>query len=393
MMSSALQERTASRGKQKSGTTAPGDYAYISGLTKALELRLLDQARMNRLLEAEDADDISRILLESAYPPGSNPEDMLRDEATNLFIWLRKHMPDDSYVDALLTFHDGHNLKLVLKKLLMIWVAAKDDQTLAEQTMLRDQSAPQAGEENGFDSLPDFGAADGIPPPGEILPLAQMPAQVEPARLYHLVAEHRLPELPDWIGQTASEAIRHYMHRYDLGEIDLFIDQRTWQQAHKLAGLTENEFFQNWLRCRTDLVNLDLLLRTRLLRSGQRTLERALISGGRISAQEVQLLYSESEEAVKAFYANTPYAELADLGRQYSKPGQAARFGRVVDNLLMDQLRTARWVVSGPEVPLAWVLARLAEIKNIRIILTCLRNGLPRSMAQDLIRDGYLLWR
>ena len=43
--------------------------------------------------------------------------------------------------------------------------------------------------------------------------------------------------------------------------------------------------------------------------------------------------------------------------------------------------------------PLAWVLARLAEIKNVRIILTCLRNGLPRSLMQDLMRDGYLAWR
>jgi vacuolar-type H+-ATPase subunit C/Vma6 len=33
------------------------------------------------------------------------------------------------------------------------------------------------------------------------------------------------------------------------------------------------------------------------------------------------------------------------------------------------------------------------EIKNIRIITTYLRNGLPRAQMRDLIRDSYLAWR
>ena len=382
------------RAKSPGRPDRPGSdaYLYVSGLAKALELRLIDQARLNRLLDATDPDDISRVLLESGYPARTGPEDMLQAENAGLLEWLQQQMPDPGFAAALISFHDGHNLKLVVKQLLGTWLPGQSGKggPPGDDTL---EKILEAGSSPAGSGLPEFGTADGIPPPGKVLTFAQAPAHVPPADLYHLIAEHRLAELPEWIGRAALEAFQCYLQRYDLGDVDLLIDQQTWQQAHQSAAGTGSRFFQDWLRRKADLVNLDLLMRTRILRSGRSTLARALLPGGFVAAADVLALYDESDEAVQASYAGTPYAKLAEFCGLYAKPGQAARFGRLTDNLLLAWLRDARWVVSGPEVPLAWVLARQAEIKNVRIILTGLRNSLPRSMTQDLMRDIYLAWR
>ncbi len=363
-------------------------YLYLSGLVKAMELHLLDQARLNRLLDANEPEEISRILGECNYPAGKNPEEILGTELTASLGWLKQMMPDPTYADALIIFHDAHNLKLVLKNLLTVWITGSDVDKLPGQTPAING---QAGADEAI--LPNFGGLNGIPPFGRTAMQALKPAQVDPDLLYHQIAEHRTDGLPEWIFQAAVEAVRRYLIQYDMSAVDTWLDQVAWRQAHKLAEQTGNHFLIGWLCRKTDLINLEMLLRTRTMRSGREILGNALLAGGSVQVQQVLDLYGDSKDAIVAFYARTPYASLAEQCQNYELIDQAARYGLLADNLLMEHVRSARWIISGPEVPLAWVLARQTEIKNVRIILTCLRNSLPKAQARDLMRDSYLTWR
>jgi V/A-type H+-transporting ATPase subunit C len=363
-------------------------YLFVCGLVKAMELHLLDQARLNRLLDANEPEDISRILGECGYPPGKNPEEILGTELMVSLGWLQQSLPDPAYADVLIVFHDAHNLKLVLKNLLTIWITGSEADRLPGQTPALNS---QAGAEEAI--LPNFGGLNGIPPFGRTARQALRPAQVDPDLLYHQIAEHRSDGLPEWVFQAALEAVRRYMIQYDMSAVDAWLDQIAWRRACSLAEQTGNRFLTGWLCRKIDLINLEMLLRTRTMRAGRELLGNALLTGGSVQVQHVLDLYGESKDAIVAFYARTPYASLAEQCQNYELKDQAARYGLLADNLLMAHVRSARWIISGPEVPLAWVLARQTEIKNVRIILTCLRNGLPKAQARDLMRDSYLPWR
>lgn len=358
-------------------------YLYISGLVRALELKLLDRAQMNRLFEARQMEDVDRVLSEAGYPAGDGPEERLRAESIAILEWFMKMMPQSDYADVFLAFNDAHNLKLVLKKLLAIWIAGS-----------RDDHPDMMQEKNEEKSLlPDFMGIDGLPPIGTDVRHALLPAAVEPAVLYRQIAQHQPEGLPEWIYQAAVEAVRRYLIRYELSDIDLYLDQVAWREAHHLAKMTDNVFFCDYLQIKTDLINLDMLIRARNLRMGSDILKKALLPGGLIAEKEILPLYDQDEESILLIYRHTPYSTLVQLAQPDTKTGDKAEIGRMSDNILMEKIREARQITSGPEIPLAFVLARQLEIKNIRVVLTCLRNGLPPARARELVRDSYLPWR
>lgn len=355
-------------------------YRYVSGLVRARELLLLDQASLNRLTEAGGPDEISRILIANSYPAGQDPEEILDRESSAVLDWLAEVMPDPRFTDTLILFNDAHNLKLVLKKHLTQWIGS--------------QPAPEpAKTEPDSVQMPDFSGPDGILPFGGAAEQVLKPSQVAATVLYRQIGMRETDALPAWLAELAPKVIGCYLQRYDFSDIDHLVDQTVWQKAHAEAAGIGNRFFSGYLARRTDLINLELLLRTRVLRMGKDVLRRALLGGGSLDPEAVLSVYDQSDDQVKALYAPTPYAALAEQCRTYGKIGQAARFSLASDNLLMDYIRQARWVLNGPEIPLAWALARQMEIKNIRIITTYLRNGLPRAQMRDLIRDNYLAWR
>jgi V/A-type H+/Na+-transporting ATPase subunit C len=362
-------------------------YHYVSGLVRALELKLLSQNQLARLLDAHDSEEAGRVLTECGYPQAPNPETALKQESSDIIIWFAKIMPEPAYGELLYTFHDFHNVKLVLKTLLTQWIAKTD-----QKVNPSDDSLPDV---DGLDraQMPDFAGPDGIIPFSHISDRVQTPAHSDPAVLYRSIAEHNSEPVPFWLYQAAEQGVKRYLTSYELSQVDSVLDRLAWHRALELAGTVKNPFLDGWLKRRIDLVNIELLLRTRAMRMGRDRLSMTWIPGGSFSESEILKHYDASDESIQSFLSNTPYEKLADFSTHYKNAGQAARFGLMADNCLIHYLQAARLIVRGPEVPLAFVFARQMEIKNIRIILTGLRNGFSQARIRELIRDSYLSWR
>ena len=67
-----------------------------------------------------------------------------------------------------------------------------------------------------------------------------------------------------------------------------------------------------------------------------------------------------------------------------------ASFEKWCDDLLMQQLDEARRVSFGLAPLIAYYVARDAEIKNIRILLSCKRLGLPADQIRERMREAYV---
>ncbi|MGI6325887.1 MAG: V-type ATPase subunit [Saccharofermentanales bacterium] len=347
-------------------------YNYASGRIRAMELQLLDSNRLNRLYEARSTEDIMRILADSGYPAAPDPEASLAAETAATYKLIESLIADGELVDALKVFNDFHNLKVVLKSLLFTW------------------SKTASAEEAACDVLPESSSSCSFQ---SCVPLVLEPSLVAPPILFVAIRDRQPDLIPAWLYQAALTASQRYLSTYDLSMIDLFLDRAAARQAELLIQHLDCPFLSGYLSRKADLANLGMLLRTRLLRSGKEYLEKALLPTGTIANQRILDCYAGDTGEIKALYDNTPYTELAALAENYGEPGTATRFSQIADNLVIDWIRTARWSLSGPDIPLAYLIGREMEIKNIRIVLTCLLNGIPVSQAREMARERYLTWR
>jgi len=361
---------------QKSKPVSNNRYLYISGRIKALELQLMDSSRLNRLYDAHTLDDIGRVLNDSGYPAANDPETRLTHEMTGLFDMLRPLLPEPAFVDILLLFHDFHNLKVILKNLTPAWP--------------RVVSADEAPEKA---ALPETAVPFSLASSKDLQPFFLQPSLVDPQVMYTAIRDRQTGLIPDWIYDAAVTAVRGYQYDYDIGGIDVQLDKAAYNQALAMARPLRNAFLNGYLELQIDQLNLGLLLRTRYLHSGRDYLSQSLLAGGSVQPDLVAALYSVPAEQIQAFYSTTHCAALAGLAAEYGQPGSAGRYSRMADNQIITYISKARQLWCGPEIPLAYVIARLMEIKNIRIVLTCLRNGLSASQVRDMSRDSYLPWR
>ena len=91
--------------------------------TKVLETKLLSRARIDRIIDAKDVDDVLKALNETEYSnsfsgvSGANDyEVILSNELKRVYNLMREVSPDPRVVDLLALKYDYHNLKVLVKE-------------------------------------------------------------------------------------------------------------------------------------------------------------------------------------------------------------------------------------------------------------------------------------
>lgn len=357
-------------------------YGYATGRIRALEAQLMDISRLNRLIEARSPEDIARVLQDSGYLAADTPE-VLERETAELYKLAGEIMVNQEFVEALLVFNDCHNLKAIEKYLAAWWPRLAENpedeyeiDPLAKKDSRADFAAPALPESNGTASF------------SAVASLMVRPSRVDPERLFQAIRD-RAPELvPAWLYQGAIEASQAVRSRYDIAEIDQVLDRLAYAEALQRAKALGNPFFLDYLFLRTDLTNLGSLLRSRLLKADQRVFSQSLLPAGRLSHETLLDFFPAESEWIAEKLTNGPYQDLAPFFTSPGQRGMLAAFGKACDHLILDHLKKAQYILRGPEVPLAYLLARLLEIKNVRIAQTLLRNKLPSAQIRELARDS-----
>lgn len=358
-------------------------YGYASGRIRALEARLLDTAQLNRLFEARTAEEINRIMQESGYP-AEEPETSLKLETSAVYQLIVSLMPDRGFVEALLVFNDCHNLK-VIEKYLATWWPRQHEHTLTyyetdpldrpdDLSDLSAQELPTVTAQTNYQAIENQ---------------MHQPSLVDPERLFRAIRDRQPDLIPAWLYQAALDAAAAMQARYDVAEIDQILDRVAYREAIQRAEALENRFFLGYLHLKADLTNLDSLLRCKALKADERLLKQTLLPAGTLKAKFFSDVYDLEPEALHDRLAETRFAVLAPFALPGEQRNRATQFGKVADNLLLEYLQKARTILRGPEIPLAYLIARLLEIKNIRIAQTLQRNRIPASQGRELMRNSY----
>jgi V/A-type H+-transporting ATPase subunit C len=333
-----------------------GSWRFGSAFIRAREHRLMDETAIQRLFQSESEEAVARLLQEADYPQGDIDEVLINEEFS-LDRELRSVSADERFWDTLALFRDAHNLKAILKTFASRWSEQKPHLT--------------------FDQVAD---------------MMLYPA-FSPEKIFTALAEDNLKDLPTWLAAWAADARQVFRKSYDYARIDQVIDRLAHEEVDRRARLLGNAWFWQYLALTRDLKNIEILLRMRRLALGKETFERTLLPAGYLQLQDLSHLFSADDQQIAAWLSTTPYESFALYVEKYSEKGGPAGFSRAVDEHTMEHLRRAHHTVNGPEVLLAYGLARQMEIRNVRIALSCIKNSSSAEQRTLMMRSAYIKGR
>ncbi len=327
-------------------------YAYAVGRTRALETKLVDKGRYERMIEASTAEEAVKVLGESDYSTViselsdiHNFESMLVSELKKSFEVVKNISPSPELIDILTLRYDIHNLKVLFKSK---YLNVKSDL---------------------------------------LVPVGSM----DIAKLEFAVFEENYRDFPPNIRSAAETITDEFMLNRDPQVIDLILDRVLYKQLMIISKEKKLVYLQGLFARQIDLVNFRTLIRVKKMGMGADFLKRSLLEEGTIAIDRLVTLMNEPLESLVTSFSMSQYADLLAEGvNEWQEKESASRFEKLSDDYITNYLTRAKWMPFGYEPLLGYLWAKEIEIKNIRLILVGKINGLSNEAIRERLRNGYI---
>ncbi|HHU13449.1 MAG TPA: V-type ATPase subunit [Clostridiaceae bacterium] len=326
-----------------------GSGRYATGRIRSLESRLMDRQALERLVTAASLNDIRQLMNEAGYADGEI-FDALAKERQSLYDLIYEISPDPEYLDLIRLEEDAHNVKVGLRKRLV----APDEPLDSYRHLYRETAVYHPGELDA-----DLRADD-------------------------------LRRYPEWLRSAADAARQAYAETFDAARIDLAVDRVFAAYQKEAAAALDSPWLNRYLALVFDLKNTETLYRVRRREIGRSLYEMSLLPDGRMTREEWLALYDDEVSDIPAYLARGPYEKLAELVEYELENERQGNWSQAADLFVMEHLRETKRYLTGPEVPLGFMLARRQEMRSIRLIAAAVRSGLGLEKRRQLVRDSYL---
>ena len=327
------------------------EYLFATGVIRSREIKLLSTVDIERMIDAKNAEDALKVFNDTDYadelPDIEKPEDfnqgLLHDQKQARDL-LEKIVPDKNLIKFLFLRYDYHNIKLFFK-------AKFSNQEL-------DEHASKLG------NIPD-----------DVL------------KTYIFEGEDKglFPEIKESIDR-AEEAFKKDQEPFF---IDLFLDKEYYQLLIQLAEKLKCKFITRLVLDQIDMVNTDIFLRVRELERPLEFLEKVLIDGGSVSRSVFLEYFEKSEEEffkqIVRYLGDKKFQKDLEESIKTKLPLR----GKIFEEYEVRYLRKAKFIAYGPEVIVAYYLAKNNAIRNVRLIMTGKVNGIPANEIRQRVREIY----
>jgi V/A-type H+-transporting ATPase subunit C len=325
------------------------DYIYISARVRGMENGLVRRDCYDRMLSAEDVDSAAAYLREYGYDvaglSASEREDVLNATLKAGLREIEKDAPDSAMFSFFRYPYDCTNAKTLIKC-----------------------------------------KARGISAEGMLFDLGG----VSPERLTECFEKKDYSCLPEHMAKATEEAIEAYATTKNPQKIDFLLDRACFADMAACAKESKIPYIGQIVDARADLINFMICLRILRMNCGDYGkvyAEEALLEDGKIGKKKFLKAFAEGEEALIAQLDRAGYGNIASSLEAGCSLGRAEK---ICDNGRIELLRRARFVTFGVEIPVAYLAALEAQIKNIRIILAGKEAGLDAAAISERMRDCYV---
>ena len=307
-----------------------------------LETRLLDKAKIERMIEAPDADDVIKILRETEYANvmgnvkrASDYEEMLSAELQRVYNLVYELCPVKDIVNLFSTKYIYHNVKVLLKGKFL----GKDDVNEIKRKIDSDS----------------FG------------------------------------DLRGNIGKAVMAAVEDFEATKDPQRIDIIVDKFMFEELVQIRKSLNYSFTDKIINAMIDSTNIKTLLRIKKQGKGREFAQEVIVPGGYIDKDTLVSIINESPENIISKLSFSVYSEVVREGLEgYIATNSANLLEKLSDNYIMALMKDSKFVTFGPERILSYIYAKETEIKLIRIIMVGKLNNVAEEVIRERLRDSYV---
>ncbi len=327
-------------------------YAYSVSRIRAIERKLLDKGKLDRMVEAKSPDEALKVLNEADYgKSGSDStiyeyENLLRDENKKVYNLMKEIAPEPDVFDLFLISNDYHNIKVLLK-------------------------SEFSGQDN--DSL--------------LVESGSIPS----GKLKTMIRDRNMANMPTIMKNAVDECIEAYNKTLDPQIIDIILDKASFKQMKDTSIKSGSKFIKDLVTLFIDLANIKVFLRVKALNKTWDFLQKVLIPEGSISSKLfIQNLENPLDSFVDALQFTSLGAFLQEGIESFKTTGTLTKFEKLSDNLILNYVKKAKYISLGIEPLVGYLMAKEMEIKNARIVMVGKINNISNEVIKERLREAYV---
>ena len=331
----------------------PMQFTQVIPRLRVLETRLLDKAKIDRMIDGDSANEALKVLQESEYAGVmtgvKRPEDyemVLARELKRVYELMYDASPVKSLVDIMGIKYDYHNIKVILKGMFL---------------------------QKDFSHM--------------LIPVGMIDVQT----LKHSIENNNLGDLNETMKEGIIKAKEVFEETKDPQAIDIILDNTMFKEMREIAKKIDDKFVDKYVKVTIDSTNIKTLLRVKKQKKDKDFLEEVIIEGGEIDKDTLISMLHDAPENISNKLAFTDYGEMIKLGiEDFTKSGSVNELERLVDNYIMNMMKEAKYIPFGVEPLLAYIYAKETEIKIVRIIMVGKLNNISGEVIRERLRDIYV---
>lgn len=317
---------------------------FAIGNLRARENRLFTASDMAQLAAAKNTDELAKMLSDKGIGASDTADvpRLLSEETEKLWRYITENAPDLSAFDPFLYENDFHNYKAVLKGI----VRGRD-----------------------YDGL------------------LILPATVGQKALERAVKEKRFDLLPPFLKDAAAEAYDVLVQTGDSQLADSIIDAGMMTAQLTKAREIGNEMIERLITVSVFYGNVKAALRSAKAGKSAAFLNAALTETDVVSKKAMVSAALASEDKLLELLNKAANVGGAQAAEAYKR--SPAAFEKYVDDRMIKTAEGCKFISLGIEPIIGYMLARKTEIKDLRIVYSGVKTGLPAEKTKERLRELY----
>lgn len=316
------------------------EYAFAVASVRVKEASLLTKDDFSSLLSAKDSADCIRRLNEKGYQiENADFLPALEQKLKDTWEFIRTILPDEGEVDSIRIKNDFHNLKVSLKALVT---------------------------ESGTD--------------GRFL----YPSKYDPEEIKEKVFSRLNDKLPEEL-RHADRSAYNILTKTGFAQLgDSVIDRAALEWALAYAKKADHPVMLKLAEVTAAVTDIRVLWRCIRAEKEESFMHRAVCDCSAFHKEEIIRAAGEGKDAFLDFLSHTDYA---DLGNALKETPES--FETLCDERILAVLEDGKTEVFGIPAIVAYYYAVNTEVKNLRILLSGKKNGLPDDKIRERMRRTY----
>ena len=274
-------------------------YLYAVTRIRALETKLLDKAKIERMVDTKNAEEVVRVLAETEYASlvsemssALDYETLLLKELERTYEFLREIAPSKGIAQLFLIKYDIHNLKVLLKSSML-------------------------GEEN--DEL--------------LINIGSIPVN----KLKEMVKEKNFNDFDPIIADALKNILDNAAVAPDPQLIDLVLDKSQYEIMYNLAKQSKSSFLMDFVSAQIDMINIRSFLRIRIMGFGRDYLTKVIFPNGKLGLDFYSRNFDEPIEAIAEKLWATDYYKVIQEGLEsFAKTKSFTKLERLIDDYILE---------------------------------------------------------